>query len=149
MDGAGRLHAVWTEYQLPGGWPPTGVYYSRSTDGGVTWSAARQMAPEWHAQIGVTTVGNDAVHLVWRSTVGRDGTFHQVSLDGGDTWAAPDRNDDLGGISGLPSFAVDTAGTLHYLIGRVFYANWAKGSAEPLPGRGDRAGARTSHKEQR
>lgn len=131
MDGAGRFHAVWTEYQLPDGWPPTGVYYSRSTDGGVTWSAARQVAPEWHAQIGVTTVGNDAVHLAWRSTAGGDGTFHQVSLDGGDTWAAPDRNDDSGGLSGLPSFAVDTAGTLHYLIGRVFYANWAKGSVSP------------------
>lgn len=131
MDGAGRFHAVWTEYQLPSGWPPTGVYYSRSTDGGVTWSAARQVAPEGHAQIGVTTVGNDAVHLVWRSTIGGDGTFHQVSLDGGDTWAAPDRNDDSGGLSGLPSFAVDTAGTLHYLIGPVFYANWAAGSVSP------------------
>lgn len=124
MDSADRLHAVWTEYTLPDGWPPIGAFYTRSTDGGVSWDTVQQIAPEQHGQIGVSTVGDDTVHLVWRSTVGGDGTFHQVSTDGGTSWANPDRTDDGGGFSGLPSFAADSIDRLHYVIGPVRYAMW-------------------------
>lgn len=63
-----------------------------------------------------------------RSNIAGDGTFHQVSrADGGVTWAASDRFDDGGGMSGLPSFGLDTTGTLHYVIGPVKYASWQAG----------------------
>ncbi|MFZ2486797.1 MAG: sialidase family protein [Anaerolineae bacterium] len=130
-DGANRLHVVWTEYQLPNGVPVTGAFYSRSLDGGLTWEDTQQIAFERHGQIGVGTVGQDSVHLVWRSNVGGDGTFHQISLDGGDTWTATDQFEDGGGFSGLPSFAVDSIGRLHYVIGRVFYTMWNEGRLSP------------------
>ncbi len=123
-DGTGRLHVVWTEYKLPDAWPPTGAFYARSLDGGGTWEAPLQVADAGHGQIGVAALGDDEVHLVWRSTIGGDGTFHQWSSDGGETWSSPDRFDDRGGFSGLPSFAVDAVGRLHYVIGPVFYAMW-------------------------
>lgn len=123
-DGAGRLHAAWTEYQLPNGWPPLGAFYSRSVDRGETWTPPLQVAEEGHGQIGVDAAGENDVHLVWRSTIGGDGSFHQWSGDGGQTWAILDRADDGGGFSGLPSFAVDSQGKMHFVLGYSLYAFW-------------------------
>jgi len=127
MDGAGRLHCTWTEYQLPDGWPPLGAYYTRSTDGGQNWAPPLQVTGPAHGQIGIGVVGENELHLVWRSTVGGDGTFHQWSGNGGETWAPQDRHADRGGFSGLPSFAADTTGRMHYVIGYGGYAFWSQG----------------------
>lgn len=127
VDGSGRLHVVWTEYQLSEGNPITGAYYAQSVDGGQIWTAPLQVAGARHGQLGVTAVGADQVHLVWRSNVGGDGTFHQWSSDGGNTWFAPNQFEDGGGMSGMPSFAVDSLNRLHYVIGSVFYAWWTDG----------------------
>jgi hypothetical protein len=124
VDDAGRLHAAWTEYRLPDGTPPTGAYYTRSVDGGQTWETPQQMAGERHGQIAVGTVGYDEVHLVWRSNIGLDGTYHRRSMDGGKTWLPAENFADGGGFSGRPSFAVDTAGRMHYVIGHAWYAMW-------------------------
>ena len=96
-DSRGRHHLAWTAYQLPDGWPAVGAFYAQSADGGDTWSPAQQMATSYHGQIGVGTVGDDEVHLVWSSNVGGDGTFHQRSTDGGSTWPQQDREDNGGG----------------------------------------------------
>lgn len=124
VDGAGRVHVTWAEWELPSGTRSIGTFYARSVDGGETWAAPRQMAVGHYGQIGVGTSGNDQVHLVWRSGIGGDGTFHQWSADGGETWAPPDRFDDRGGFSGLPSFVEDATGNLHFVLGSVKYANW-------------------------
>jgi hypothetical protein len=134
IDGTGRLHASWTEHTLPSGSPLTGVYYTRSTDGGLTWEPPFQVDGERHGQIGVAAVGNDEIHLVWRSNIGGDGTFHRWSGDGGGTWAPPDVYDDRGGISGLPSFALDSAGALHYVIGPAYVNTWQNGVLGPYVG---------------
>jgi hypothetical protein len=124
IDDLDQIHVVWTEFQQPEGWPPTGAYYTRSIDGGNTWTDPLRVAGLSHGQIGVGTVGPDQVHLLWRSTVGGDGTFHQVSNDGGLTWTNPDRYDDGGGFSGLPSFAPDSHGNMHMAIGFGKYTMW-------------------------
>ena len=128
VDGNNRLHVVWTEYNVSSD-PSTGViyngvFYTRSSDGGVTWETPTEVDGPRHGQIGVATVGNDEVHLVWRSGVGGDGTFHQWSRDGGATWSSLGNTEDGGGISGLPSFALDSLGRLHYVIGPGMYAVW-------------------------
>lgn len=123
VDNGGRIHVTWTTVQLPKGWPPIGVYYIHSlNDGG--WSEPKQVDDEFHTELGVATVGETNVHLVWRSNVGRDGTYHQFSPDGGDTWLPFDRYPDGGGQSGLPSFGVDSLGRLHYVIGPGKYTFW-------------------------
>lgn len=126
-DERGRLHTVWSEYELPDGWPPTGVYYARSEDNGESWSVPLTVYAGSYAQIGVGAVGQDQVHLVWRSTIGGDGTFYQWSQDGGDTWSPIEQTADRGGLSGLPSFAVDNDGIVHHVIGPVKYAYWEQG----------------------
>jgi len=123
-DGVGRLHLVWTEGAYPQWEPLTGVYYTRSLDDGATWEPPRQVDDSRHGEIGVAAVGENEVHLVWRSNVGGDGTFHQWSADGGATWSVLDQLDDNGGMSGTPSFVVDTVGTLHWALGAVKYASW-------------------------
>ncbi len=128
FDGTGVLHAVWTEYQLPEGWPPTGCYYARSKDRGVTWSPPLQVAPISHGQLGVAAFGLSEVHLLWRSTVGGDGTFYQYSSDGGLSWSPSTNFADGGGFSGLPSFAVDPSGQVHFVTGYSSYGSSMTGA---------------------
>jgi|GEM_PF-6676910 len=123
LSGSGVVHAAWTEYALPEGWPPFSSLYARSNDGGATWTTPRQITGEDHGEIGVAAYGSQ-VHLVWRSTIGGDGTFHQRSSDGGMSWQAPDRTEDRGGFSGLPGFARDSQGNLHMVIGSAFVSTW-------------------------
>jgi hypothetical protein len=127
VDTTERLHIAWTEAELPDGWPPTGAFYAQSLDGGLTWSQPLQVTGPGHGQIGVTAIGDNQVHLVWRSSIGGDGTFHQWSQDGGVTWSTPHQYSDRGGFSGLPSFAVDSTGTLYYAIGPAYVASWSEG----------------------
>lgn len=125
MDVSHRIHSAWSEYSLPKGWPPTGVYYASSTDLGLTWRPPSLIASGRYAQIGVGTVAHDEVHLLWQSTIGGDGTYHQVALDGGQTWRQPDRNDDRGGLSGPPHFVADAASRMHMITGDGHYAYWS------------------------
>ncbi len=126
----GTLHATWTEYALPDGWPPRASFYTRSTDNGDTWRDLRQIAGQAHGEVGVGTMGAE-VHLVWRSTIGGAGTFHQYSIDHGTTWHAPRRAADGGGFSGLPGLVSDAGGDLHATIGSAFVMRWSDGAATP------------------
>lgn len=127
VDGLGRLHVAWMDNSLSGAGWSVGAFYTRSTDGGVTWRPRRLIAGPRHGEIGVAAVGNDEVHLVWRSNIGGDGTFHQVSTDGGVSWNVPDRYDDRGGFSGAPAFVIDSMSRLHYVIGHGYHAMWEAG----------------------
>jgi hypothetical protein len=134
LDARGRLHAAWTQFALPTGWPPMGAFYSRSTDGGRTWSPPRQVAGERYGQINVITRGADEVHLVWNSVVQIGVRVHSWSRDGGETWStpAPITTRVSGGWTGNPALAFDSAGTLHMItavdgpkdVERVFHLWW-------------------------
>lgn len=131
IDDQGRMHLTWTTILKPDAWPPTGVYYARSLDHGETWEA-RRIAGGDYGQAGVAVPSTDEVHVFWSSTVGGDGTFHQWSLDGGETWSNPSRFIERGGFSGLPSFGVDSTDNLHYLRGSAVYAEWGDGNLSPV-----------------
>jgi hypothetical protein len=134
-DASGRLHATWTQFRLPDGWPPTGGFYSQSVDGGQTWSAPLQVAGENYGTVNIAAVGADRVHLVWNATVSIGDRLDQWSSDGGRTWTAPQRitREIKGGFTGYPAMAVDAAGTLHLATaldgpagkhGEVYYLMW-------------------------
>ncbi|MFC2023726.1 sialidase family protein [Chloroflexota bacterium] len=131
VDEAGRLHMVWGEYELPDGWPPAGVFYARSNTETGESPILLQIAGEGYGEAGVVTVGEDEVHLVWSSTVTGDGAYHSRSLDGGESWAAPDIYERGSGFSGQPSFAIDSAGALHYILGGARTASWQDGVLSP------------------
>jgi hypothetical protein len=115
VDGRGRVHVVWTQYELPKGWPPLGAFYSRSIDGGRTWSSPREMAGLNRGLITVATRGDDEVHVAWSAVVAIGDRDHAWSGDGGETWSAPERisTQIRGGWTGPSAIAFDNAGALH------------------------------------
>ncbi len=134
-DESGRLHATWTQFRLPDGWPPTGGFYGQSVDGGQTWSPPLQVAGENYGTVNVAAVGADRVHLVWNAAVRIGHRLHQWSSDGGRSWSAVQRitREPKGGFTGYPAMAIDAAGTLHLATaldgpagkhGEVYYLMW-------------------------
>ena len=126
----GAIHVVWTEFQLPNGWPPIGVFYARSTDRGRTWADQVVIAAGGYDQINVAVGPGGAVHVAWNGAVGNPGgRYHRWSPDGGQTWSNLSAvvKPGLGGTEGPPQIAVDSAGALHLLTTyqeRVWYASW-------------------------
>ncbi len=132
IDDTGRMHAMWTAYALAQGNRSQGIFYAHTLGNELdTWNTAVKVSGPRHGQGGLVTVGDNEVHLVWRSNIGLDGTFHQWSNDGGVSWFAPDQYTDGGGFSGLPSFAIDSANRVHYTIGPVYYSMWDAGRLGP------------------
>lgn len=133
----GTLHVVWSEFRLPEAWPPTGVYYSRSTDGGNTWRQAEQLAGELMDQINVTAGEGGRVDVAWNGAVGTGGRYHRTSADNGETWSPPTAvvPAGKGGTEGPPQLVIDSAGTLHLLTtfdGCAWYAARRQGAwSEP------------------
>lgn len=132
MDVSGRLHVTWTVYALAEGNAALGIYYSHNVGNEIgVWETPLQVAEQRHGQAGIVTIGENEVHLVWRSNIGGDGTFHQWSNDGGTNWFNSDRFDDRGGFSGLAYLVVDSLNRVHYTIGPAYYTMWSEGRLEP------------------
>jgi hypothetical protein len=123
----GTIHVVWVEYQLPLGWPPLGLYYSHSNDGGLTWARALELATENYNQINLVVTEENEIHCAWNGAAGTGGRYHRWSPDGGETWGNTNEviPAGFGGSEGAPQLAVDSLGTLHMITTydqRVWYA---------------------------
>lgn len=115
----GDLHVVWTELELPNGWPPLGVFYSRSFDGGETWSTSFQMAGEGYLEVNVVPVDQNLIHTAWNAMVGISGRYHRWSSDSGMTWSETDEIVPAalgGGSTNPPGLAVDASGVVHVVV---------------------------------
>ena len=114
----GRLHVVWAEYQLPNGWPPIGLYYAYSTDGGQTWAGRRRLAGAQFNQPNVVVGHDQQVYITWTGTAGTGQKYFLESLDGGQSWDEPITvmKTGGGGSEGPPDLAVDSAGNLHMVF---------------------------------
>lgn len=153
----GSLHATWTEYRLPDAWPPVGVYYSQSDDGGQTWNrpippANSSATPKWmdsgvtpvpsrddvvfrtagrgYDEMSLAVVGEDEIHLAWNGMAGVGGRYHQWSNDGGRSWSDVATLTPAGGTEGPPQLVVDSLGAVHLTTSvnqRVWYARWEEG----------------------
>ena len=111
----GRLHVLVSRFTLQGNqlWLE-GLYYSQSTDGGITWSNPEAVSThnvQWGDIVGYD---REIIHRVWQE---KDGTvtysFHQVSRNGGQTWDSPigitSTDDDVLATK----LVIDKAGQLH------------------------------------
>lgn len=112
----GRLHVTWGVYQLPDGWPPAGVYYAQSDDGGRTWTTLWQMAETGHGNPQLGSISDRELHLVWFG----DGRNFTRSLDGGQTWEPVRKLATVSEISGFilgpPQLVADSAARLHLVF---------------------------------
>ncbi len=139
----GRLHVVWVESDYPETFPPIGIRYSSSSDGGETWSEATSLADGPYSFPEVITRGSDEVHMVYSGTGGDRYKFHRWSADSGTAWEEVYRNTEVGGYQGLPALVVDSADQLHLLttasvfqigIDSIYHTVWQDGTW--LPGGG-------------
>ncbi len=115
IDGTGCVHVVWQEGLLTG-YPPTGIYYSRSCSAGRTWTEPIMVFGPDVGNPRIVIVGNDEVHVVSLGRVHLPGRYHRWSADRGDTWSrmntiAPT----FDGLSGT-GLAVDSAGVVHWIL---------------------------------
>lgn len=140
------IHVVWAEYPLPESWPPQGILYSRSADGGLSWSEpldlslGEDVVSEFcnvavacsEDEPAIATGGDNAVYVMWHGGVGTDRRYLRVSEDGGTTWANTETiMVPKAGIVGRSALAPDSSATMHIAMasaGGLCYCT-AKGEA--------------------
>ena len=108
------IHVAW--YDTRAGAGNFEIYYKRSTDAGVTWSADTRLtydpAFSWYQSIACT---DQNLHVVWRES--RDGNydiFYKRSSDQGMTWGVDTNLTQASGSSETPCIAV-AGSVLHVL----------------------------------
>jgi hypothetical protein len=147
VSGSGQeIVVTWTNYTLPPYSQPVGLYGSVSFDGGGAWDEATQIA-EGRILWGQVFHTSDGIfHRVWlqeEATV--MSVWHQVSTDGGETWAQPNNlriSNSIPAITGL----TDSVGRLHLVevtddsnrrpvLTHLTWQNgvWASGTSLALP----------------
>src|SRR6266581_2595841 len=94
-----NVYAAWTKFSKQGirGFGNDQIYFSRSTDGGTTWSSALPLSPAHNnnstggRQGAAVKVGPDGtVYVVWLDTVNKQAVERMaISYDGGVTFPGP------------------------------------------------------------
>ncbi len=117
VNAAGVLHVVWYDNRTG----TDDIYYSRSTDGGQTWSAEIRVNDVYTGSQCAPAIAalGDTVCIVWvdgRVSYNRD-VYVDCSFDGGLTWGTDTRvNDDTGSYShDEPDIALG-AGALPHVV---------------------------------
>ena len=113
MDSVGSLHVLWTEFELPRGWPPRGILHSRSDDLGKSWSQPLRLTGPEFDQAGIVVGPDDSLHVAYNGMAGTGGRYHITSTDGGLNWSPPVRITPLGATEGTPQMVFDRKGRLH------------------------------------
>lgn len=128
VSGVGEVHVLWSRLTLPGSFGSQGLYYSRSADGGVTWSKEVEVtnAPvEWSQ---IIDVGGAELQRLWQEKgEGQNNIRYQVSTSGGSSWGAFEAlpRFSQNQAQGLVSLAQDSAGLPH-LLGEISLSEFSK-----------------------
>ncbi len=131
FDARGTWHLVWTQVPLPAGYPPLGSFYSRSVDGGQTWSDPIQIAPPDHMVVALLPGSGDQLYVLYIGRAEVGGRYLRWSTDSGSSWSDPvqiSTPNEGGGLSD-GDLALDSAGILHAIFGLesdhvVAYSQW-------------------------
>jgi len=112
VDRQRTLHVIWSESIEP--FPPSGIYYARSTDLGQTWTAPFELAAGGYSWGSIGMDGEGMLHVFWTGTADWVGKYHTWSPDGGQNWQPVERLwPGTGGMLGFADMAVDGAGIMH------------------------------------
>lgn len=116
VDDTGGLYVAWERAAEVDTWTTAGVWFTRSTDGGLTWDESTEMAGFGYGIPGLFVDDQQAVHLGWVGNIGVGGRYHRWSTDGGDSWSdtvVVAEADDIRGHSGAIFFLLDSSNALH------------------------------------
>jgi hypothetical protein len=110
----GLFHILWKEQLIEGDGVPQSLslYYTRSEDGGRTFSDAELIIEEPVGWREMMTDGAGNLHLLWQPQDTLTTIWDQVSLDGGHSWQVPQGLPDEGATAAM---VVDSVGRLHLL----------------------------------
>jgi hypothetical protein len=114
VDGAGNINVVW-EDSAPGKY---NIFYSRSTDSGVSWSSGVNISASskasWSPAVGVDSAGN--INVAWtfyHSIPVNTEIYFSRSIDNGVSWSQAVNISASSNRSINPSMAVDRAGNIN------------------------------------
>jgi hypothetical protein len=95
-DTSGNLYALWNAGSEPRG--PERIYFSKSIDGGNTWSPRQDMTTNpqvvHHNFPAIAATGNGGVRIAWMDARAANGgldrwnVYYRSSADGGSTWSS-------------------------------------------------------------
>ena len=120
LDHADNLHVVWDYYVKEGeDWLGKAVKHQASTDNGATWSAPTDVAVPGSGEIWWGTpdvvASTDKLHVVFVCG-DRPRRCYTYSLDGGETWAQPQRLfGDFMSLAGWDSVTLDMNEEVHLI----------------------------------
>jgi len=116
VDAGGNINIVW-EDSGDCSFRTSNIFFSRSTDGGVTFSTPTNLSATMTTalfslpQIAVDTAGN--INVVWESDTGNLAIWFSGSSDGGATFSSPNMVSTNTGGSLNPQIAVDKNGSIN------------------------------------
>jgi len=139
-------HLVWVNYQIAANRLfPTGLYYSRSIDGGQNWTEPDRISDAAVIWSRIYHSPNGVIHRFWQENSGSQSQiWHEYSSSKGDSWVRANMPSLLGEKIGVPSIAIDASGRIHLvqllrgndnnvsLQHLIWENNWIAGEAKEI-----------------
>lgn len=115
LSSDGILHLIFIRDAFREG-QATGLYYSRSTDGGVTWGDAQIISESEIQWADIASYGDKTIHIAWQEYDGLVfANISQLSKDSGVTWG---KQNNITGVNEAATpvyLASDVRGLLHFV----------------------------------
>jgi len=112
VDSSDNLHLVWSD-NSPGS---IEIYYKKSTDGGISWTANKRITWMSMIQLGpkIAVDSSDNPHVVWHDALpGSGDIYYKRSEDEGATWEASQKLSGSGKAFGEMSIGIALAGQIY------------------------------------